>query len=250
MPDSLKPALLPSPPTSLLHGAALFLDFDGTLVPLTDVPEAVEVDAELLNLLTHVRDALNGRLAIVSGRSVATLRDLFGLGDFLLAGTHGLEFAEPGQPPRGPERLNAVDEAEVIFTDFMADKPGLLVERKTLSVGLHFRRAPEWTNACRALAEEVALATGLHIQPGKMLYELRPGGADKGTAVAQLMKSAPMAGGLPIFVGDDLTDEEGMMAAQSLGGCGILVGPARVTVAQWHLEQVGAVRHYLSACLG
>ncbi|HEX7784258.1 MAG TPA: trehalose-phosphatase [Sphingobium sp.] len=246
LPDSLKLAQLPSPPSSLLQGASLFLDFDGTLVPLTDVPEAVEVDAELIGLLANARDALGGRLAIVSGRSVATLRELFGLGDFLLSGTHGLEFAEPGKAPRGPQRLKAVDEAEAIFADFIADRPGLLVERKTLSVGLHFRRAPECADACRALAEEVALATGLMIQPGKMLYELRPGGADKGTAVAELMKSAPMAGGMPIFVGDDLTDEEGMMAAQALGGCGILVGPARVTVAQWHLEQVGAVRHYLS----
>ncbi|QUT04965.1 trehalose-phosphatase [Sphingobium phenoxybenzoativorans] len=244
--DSPDLAGLPSPPPSLLHGAALFLDFDGTLVPLTDAPESVEVDAALIGLLARARDALGGRLAIVSGRSVATLRGLFGLDDFLLAGTHGLEFAEPGKPAHGPERLKAVDEAEAIFTNFIADKPGLLVERKTLSVGLHFRRAPEWMETCRALAEEVALATGLMIQPGKMLYELRPGGADKGTAVAELMKSAPMAGGMPIFVGDDLTDEEGMLAAKALGGCGILVGPLRVTAAQWHLEQVGAVRHYLS----
>jgi trehalose 6-phosphate phosphatase len=246
MSDSPKLVQLPPPPLSLLHGASLFLDFDGTLVPLTDVPEAVEVDADLRILLSHARDALGGRLAIVSGRSVATLRDTFGLGDFLLAGTHGLEFAEPGKAPHGPERLKAVDEAEAIFTDFIAGKPGLLVERKTLSVGLHFRRAPQWMEACRDLADRVALATGLMIQPGKMLYELRPGGADKGTAVAELMKSAPMAGGMPVFVGDDLTDEEGMLAAKALGGCGILVGPPRVTVAQWHLEQVGAVRHYLS----
>lgn len=244
--DSPKLAGLPSPPSSLLYGAALFLDFDGTLVPLTDVPEAVEVDAGLLSLLSHARDALGGRLAIVSGRSVATLRNLFGLGDFLLSGTHGLEFAEPGKPPHGPERLKAVDEVEAIFTAFIADKPGLLVERKTLSVGLHFRRAPGWADACRMLAEEAAQATGLIIQPGKMLYELRPGGADKGTAVAELMKTAPMAGGTPIFMGDDLTDEEGMLAAKALGGCGILVGPPRVTAAQWRLEQVGAVRHYLS----
>jgi trehalose 6-phosphate phosphatase len=243
-----EPMILPPPPPELLDGAALFLDFDGTLVPLTDVPEAVRVDAELHDLLARTRDALHGRLAIVSGRSVATLRDTFGLGDFLLSGTHGLEFARPGEPAASPARLAAVDEAEQVFLAFIEDKPGLLVERKTLSVGLHFRRAPEWESACRALALEIAARTGLAVQPGKMLFELRPGGADKGSAVHQFMTNPLMAGSKPIFMGDDVTDEEGFLAAREQGGCGILVGPARVTLAQWHLEQVGAVRHYLSQC--
>jgi trehalose 6-phosphate phosphatase len=240
--------ILPPPPIELFDGAALFLDFDGTLVPLEDVPDAVEVDADLHPLLARVRNTLGGRLAIVSGRSVATLRETFGLADFLLAGTHGLEIAVPGELPRAPLRMEAVTHAEEAFHIFAEDKPGLLVERKTLSVGLHFRRAPFWAGACEALAHAVALETGLFVQPGQMLYELRPGGVDKGTAVAQLMETLPMKGGIPLFVGDDVTDEHGFEAAAALGGYGILVGPPRVTAAQYNLEQVGAVRHYLTKC--
>lgn len=239
---------LPSPPPDLMDGAALFLDFDGTLVPLTDSPEAVTVDPGLMLLLAQLQSGLEGRLAIVSGRSVATLRGLFGLGDFLLAGTHGLEFAAPGGPVIAPPRLQSVDDIETSLLAFVADKPGLLVERKTLSVGLHFRRAPQWAEQCREIALLLSANSGLAIQKGKMLYELRPSGADKGSAVTEMMTRPVMRNAIPIFIGDDVTDEEGFRAARGQGGHGILVGPPRPTAAQWHLEQVTAVRHYLIDC--
>lgn len=237
------PALSP-PPSALLNGAALFLDFDGTLVPITDRPDGVHVDADLLTLLHRLRDRLDGRLAIVSGRSIATLRDL-GLGDFLLAGTHGLEFARAGETPCAPPRSAAIDAAQAAMEAFVADKPGLLVEHKSISVGLHFRGAPQWADACEALAKSLAV-DGLVIQRSKMLFELRPGGADKGSALHALMRESPMAGGTPLFIGDDVTDEDGFGAAVNLGGAGILVGPGRPTLAAWRLEQVAAVRHYLT----
>lgn len=247
MPDSrLSPVPdLPPPPPGLLTGAALFLDFDGTLAPIADTPDGVVVDDDLLTLLEHLRDRLDGRLAIVSGRSVATLRD-FGFGQFLLAGTHGLELAEPGRPVEAPARLPAINEAEAAFQTFAAGKAGVLVERKTISVGLHFRGAPQWGQEAGDLATGLADRLDLALQPGKMLYELRPGGADKGSAIRALMRRAPMAGGTPLFIGDDVTDEEGFAVARDLGGAGILVGVPRATLAAFSLEQVAAVRHYLA----
>lgn len=241
----LSPIALPAPPATLLEGAALFLDFDGTLVPLADTPDAVHVDDDLLAMLVRLRDRLGGRLAIVSGRSIATLRAM-GFGDFLLSGTHGLEFAHPGEEVKAPPRLPAIDAVEAAFHAFADDKPGLLVERKSISVGLHFRGAPIWGEAAGALADLLARDHGLALQHGKMLYELRPGGADKGSALTRLMREAPMAGGIPVFIGDDVTDEEGFAAATELGGAGILVGTPRPTLASFFLEQVAAVRHYLS----
>jgi trehalose 6-phosphate phosphatase len=229
----------------LLANAALFLDFDGTLAPLADTPDAVDVDDDLLSTLAGLRDRLDGRLAIVSGRSIATLHDL-GFGDFLLSGTHGLEFARPGEPVDAPPRLSAIDAIEAALHAFADDKPGLLVERKSISVGLHFRGAPIWGEASRNLAEKLAKQHGLTVQHGKMLYELRPGGADKGSAVRTLMQDAPMSGGVPLFIGDDVTDEDGFAVAVELGGAGILVGTPRATFAAFRLEQVAAVRHYLA----
>ena len=236
---------LPPPPASLLTGAALFLDFDGTLAPIAATPDGVVVDGDLLTLLGELRDVLQGRLAIVSGRSIVTLRDL-GFADFLLAGTHGLEFAQPGEQVEAAPRRPAVDDAEAAFHSFAEDKPGILVERKSISVGLHFRGAPQWGEQAGALASDLAAKLGLAVQPGKMLFELRPGGADKGSAVHTLMARTPMAGGRPLFIGDDVTDEEGFAAAAELGGAGILVGPPRTTLAAFSLEQVAAVRHYLA----
>lgn len=236
---------LPTPPPALLSGAALFLDFDGTLAPIAETPDSVVVDGGLLDLLADLRDRLGGRLAIVSGRSVATLRAL-GFSDFLLAGTHGLEFARPDEAPQAPPRLPAIDDAESAFDRFAHDKAGILVERKSLSVGLHFRGAPQWGDAAGELAKDLAVGLGLALQPGKMLFELRPGGADKGTAVMTLMRRHDMVTAMPVFIGDDVTDEEGFAAAAELGGHGILVGPPRRTLASFRLEQVAAVRHYLS----
>lgn len=247
MSDSNPPPViaLPPPPASLLTGAALFLDFDGTLTPIAATPDGVVVDGDLIALLSELRDVLQGRLAIVSGRSIVTLRDL-GFADFLLAGTHGLEFAQPGEQVEAAPRRPAVDDAEAAFHSFAEGKPGILVERKSISVGLHFRGAPQWGEQAGELARDLAAKLGLAVQPGKMLFELRPGGADKGSAVHALMARTPMAGGRPIFIGDDVTDEEGFAAAAELGGAGILVGPPRTTLAAFSLEQVAAVRHYLA----
>ncbi len=235
------------PPLTLLDGAALFLDFDGTLVPLADVPDAVHVDADLHAMLERLRDALAGRLAIVSGRSVETLRGSFGLGGFLLSGSHGLEMVRADGSIAAPERLPGVDVAQAALDRFAAGRPGVIVERKTLSVGLHYRRAPQWAEDAAVIVTALAQDTGLMIQPGKMALELRPGGVDKGSALMLMMDDSPMAGGTPLFIGDDVTDEQGFRAAAALGGHGILVGPARDTHAVWRLEQVAAVRHYLSS---
>lgn len=237
--------LLAEPSPGLIRAAALFLDFDGTLVELVDDPDAVHADGELAELLALLAARLPGRVAVVSGRSMAQLDRMLGSAaeGLALAGSHGAELRMGHEAPRVAVPV-ALPEIEAAFDTFAASRPGVLVERKTLGVGLHFRRAPEHGSDALALAERLAGEHGLHLQGGKMMAEVRADG-DKGRAVTALVASAAMAGTRPLVFGDDVTDEAGFRAAAELGGVGVLVGAARATAAVYALPDVGAVRRWL-----
>jgi trehalose 6-phosphate phosphatase len=240
MPDS-------PPPLSRLAPAALFLDFDGTLVELADAPGAISVPAGLAPLLDRLSRQLGGRLAIVSGRAVDDLRAHLGGCAAILSGSHGAElhyadgrsipvFAPPG-----------LAEARESVRRFASGRKGLLVEDKPAGVALHYRLAPERAEEADAFLEAIAGRSGLVLQRGKMVAELRPEGIDKGAALRRLMGEPPFAGARPVFVGDDLTDEDAFRAAAALGGEGVLVGPARSSAARWRLERVADVTKWLEA---
>ena len=241
-------ALLAPPPAELLDGASLFLDFDGTLVEIAERPDAVAVDARLNRLVRGLAARLDGRIAIVSGRGAAEIDALFGGAGFAIGGSHGAELRH-GREVIGPGRPAALDDALARMRAFAAGTPGVIVEAKPLGAGLHFRGAPHAEEVCRAFAGELADATGLTLQQGKMVFELRAPG-DKGAAIAALMALPPFAGSRPTFLGDDLTDEPGFAAAARLGGAGVLVGPARNTAARYRLPDVPAVLGWLEAFAG
>lgn len=240
----LTPHLPPPPP--LASDASLFLDFDGTLVELAAGPDEVHVLNELPALLADVSRRLSGRLAIVSGRSVEWLHHT-GIGAHALSGTHGSELRLAGGATERPERPVALDEIESAFESFADERPGVIVERKALAAGLHFRRVPEHQEAAHALAGEWSERSGLAVQPGKMMVELRLPGGSKGTAVTALMGREPFSHGRPIFLGDDVTDEDGFAAVAQAGGTGVLVGAERDTAATHRLPDVAAVHAWLSA---
>lgn len=247
MPISAASSLPPPPP--LDPQTALFLDFDGTLIELAADPAVVTIGAELPGLLGRVADRLDGRLALVSGRSIAQLEGFLGdaLTRFALAGSHGVELRPIGGAALVPVRPASLDAAEAAFSARFADRPAVLVERKSFGVGLHFRHSPDSAAEAEALVEEYAAAHGLAVQKGKMMVELRLAGQDKGSAVVAFASDAPFAGHRPVFLGDDLTDEAGFAAAARLGGYGILVGEPRPTAAVHHLPTVAAVHAWLDA---
>jgi len=239
---------LAPPPVSLLRGASLFLDFDGTLVELAPEPDAVVVDDRLRRLLASLEGRFPDRLALLSGRSVAQLHGMLGAGGrFAIGGSHGAELRWADGRTRLP---GAVADLEPIYAEMEALRarhPAVVVERKTFGAGLHYRLAPEAEAEAHALAAALAAPRGLVLQPGKMMIEIRAGGADKGSALTHFMGEAAMAGTHPVFLGDDLTDEAGFRAAAALGGAGILVGPARDTAAAYRLPAVEDVRAWLEA---
>lgn len=236
-----------APPPSLLDGAALFLDFDGTLVELAETPGAIRVPGGLAPLLARLAERLGGRLAIVSGRSIADLESHLDCAGLAVSGSHGLELRLRGGAALPLARPPGLDEAQAEVARLAAADARLLVEEKPASVALHFRAAPERERELCDRAADIAGRTGLAVQLGKMVAELRPPGADKGDALKSLMREPDFAGARPLFVGDDFTDEHGFEAAAALGGAGILVGAERESAARYRLAGVAEVAEWLRA---
>jgi trehalose 6-phosphate phosphatase len=247
MSTACAPPELPYPSVSILHGASLFLDFDGTLVDFAERPDAVFVEPELRDLLRRLGERLEGRIALISGRSIAQIDTLLGpdMAGLAISGSHGSEHRWEGISVR-PVRPPALDQVAGAFHNFSAHHPGTLAEIKSFGVALHYRMAPLCEAEARRLARELADETGLAVQNGDLVVELRMPGSDKGTAVRWLMDQPPMRGTRPVFLGDDLTDEAAFEAAKTLGGVAVLVGPYRSTAATFNLSGPDAVRRWLA----
>ncbi len=238
-----------TPPLSLLHGASLFSDFDGTLVELAARPDAVIVNDRLRALLRRLDRVLDGRIAIVSGRNADQIAAFLPDAPLSISGSHGIELRRPGRPDRAVDTPAWIEQAARDAEALRQAHPGVLVEVKPFGIAFHYRAAPDAEAACIALAKTLA-APDRHIQPGKMVVEVRLAGGDKGSALQGFMAEPDMAGTRPIFLGDDLNDEPGFRVAAELGGAGILVGTARESAARYRLEDVPAMIAWLEAAAG
>ena len=224
--------------------SALFLDFDGTLVDLAERPEGVFAPTGLLDTLTALRDALGGALAIVSGRPIEQLDHFLAPLTLAAAGVHGAErrSADGALTQADVPSLARVEAAAVAL---QAEHPALLIERKRGSLALHYRAAPTLQAICTAaMREAVAASDGLVLLPGKMVLEAKAASIGKGIAIAALLREVPFAGRVPIFIGDDVTDEAGFDAVQATGGCGIKVGP-EASSASYRVDSPEAMRTVL-----
>ena len=230
------------------HQWCLFLDVDGTLLDIGDTPTGVFVDDGLKELLLQVAKRLHGALALVTGRSIDVLDQLFRPIKFPAAGLHGVERRAASGDIRGANYPDAhLDSARAGLAAFVATHPGTLLEDKGRAIAVHFRLAPAYENDARRAADAAAESLGAvyHVQEGKMVFELKPRGFTKATAAREFMGEPPFAGRVPVFVGDDLTDEAGFRAVEALGGISIAVGD-RVE-AQWRLQNPAQVRRWLES---
>ncbi len=204
---------------------ALLLDMDGTLIDIAPTPDAVVVPAALPGVLLRLRERLGDALAVVSGRPLAQIDALLPGIPYAAAAEHGAairhapgaEVERPGLPHPPPGWRAAAAAAA-------AAHPGAMLEDKAHGFVLHFRAAPEHGPALRAAAEALIAADPRFVVMGaKMAWEIKPAAVDKGVAVAALMSRAPFAGRAPVFVGDDVTDEDGIRVALAMGGAGLRV---------------------------
>jgi trehalose 6-phosphate phosphatase len=238
-----------------LDEIALFFDIDGTLLEIMEEPGAVHVPEDLPALLLQAQDAVEGALALVSGRPIAQMDALFKDTGLSASGLHGLEHRRaPGDTVQGLVSKRALVDARRRIRAFAAEHPGVIAEDKGLTLALHYRKAPQHYEAAAALMQALvdARPDDLVLLTGKMVFELKPPGFDKGRAIAAFMEEAPFRGRSPVFAGDDVTDEAGFSTVNAMNGCSIRIGSdCRPTEARFALADVTALRAWLQdLCAG
>jgi trehalose 6-phosphate phosphatase len=237
--------VLEAPPAVDPARTALFLDLDGTLAPLMPTPWAVGPDPERRRLLDDVARVLQGRLAVVSGRSLDDIDRVLEGRVPAVAAVHGLvRRTALGQVHRSGDD-GRVPEAAAALSAIARTGEGLMVEDKGASVALHYRGAPSFGPSCHALAARLATELGLKVQEGDHVVELRAPGPNKGDAIRAFMAEPPFAGHTPVFLGDDLTDEAGFQAVREMGGRGVIVGSRRPTGAQFAVSDIAGAHAWL-----
>ncbi len=226
------------------HAVALFVDFDGTLVEIAAGPEEIEVPTDLAQALEALALRVHNRLAVVSGRSRSDIKRHLGNPAIAIAGSHGAEMASSDGSPLGALARELPREVLNSLAEY-ADREGIQFEAKTHGGALHYRSKPEQESDALLFARDVASTYDLAIKTGKCVVELVHKGADKGSAVHTFMQSDVFSDAKPIFIGDDVTDEDGFAACKELGGFGICVGNRDGTAAEFSLPNVKGVYEWL-----
>jgi trehalose 6-phosphate phosphatase len=227
---------------------ALFLDFDGTIVELAEQPNCVQVSAATLAILAHLSEVFCGALAIITGRTIATVDAFLTPLRLPIAGIHGLERRNAnGVVQSATHELSVIAELRTRLQPLLVERPGLLLENKGSALALHYRSHPEYENRCLAAMERVvADLAGIQLLRGKMVIEAIAGSADKASAVSTFLNEPPFRGRRPVYAGDDITDESALRLVNSLGGVSIKVG-ANQSAARYLAASVTNLLTWLEA---
>jgi trehalose 6-phosphate phosphatase len=225
---------------------ALFLDVDGCLLDFADAPGDVVVPPGLRERLSSLSRRLDGALALVSGRPLQAIDDLFWPLCLPAAGMHGLEQRSRNGLVPAPHADPALHRMLAKARALARRHPRAIVEDKGTGFALHWRAEPDAEAELRAFAEDaVARLSGYRLQQGDHVVELLPAGGDKGRAIEAFMTDAPFAGRFPVYAGDDLTDEAAFRAINARDGASVLVGRRGDSVARFGLRDPAEVRAWL-----
>lgn len=234
----------------------VFLDYDGTLTPIVDRPEQATLSPETKAIL----DCLSRHclVAVISGRDLTDVRERVGIDTVLYAGSHGFDIAGPEgrhlENQQGADFLPLLDHAEDMLRNLLKGVPGAQVERKKFGVATHYRNvAADDVDRVKAAVEKVHEDHGeLRKSHGKKVVELQPGiDWDKGKAVLWLLDVLKLDGGraFPLYIGDDVTDEDAFRALENLG-VGIVVETcSRDTRARYRLANAKEVQEFLEGLI-
>jgi len=240
--------MLHAPPL-IARDWALFLDVDGTLLDYAPHPDRVVVPAPLRGLLEQIAHALDGSLALISGRTIADVDRLFAPLDLPVAGQHGAEIRCGGRSEILGGSVAALAAILAPVYAFAASHQGIRVEDKGLSAAIHYRGAEaKREQLAEILAAAVDRSGGgnFNLLPGHLVFDLKQRAIDKGSALLHFMSAPPFRARIPVFIGDEATDEDGFAAALSQGGLAIRVGSDGDTAAPYALPSPTALREWLA----
>ncbi|UCH48468.1 MAG: trehalose-phosphatase [Betaproteobacteria bacterium] len=228
---------------------ALFLDVDGTILHFRDSPDGVEAGENLLNILEVILTRLEGAVALVSGRGINTLDSMFAPHRLPTAGLHGLERRSADGSLHTVEEPAALDKLRPQLLILATASTKVILEDKGHALAIHYRLEPELGEQIKHRVEELVqpFLSELHVMHGKMVTEIKSRLADKGSAIRDFMTEAPFKGRLPVFIGDDTTDEDGFAFVNSQNGYSVRVGDSTDTAARYTLPGVDDVIDWLES---
>lgn len=238
----------PPPPPLDPERHALLLDFDGTLVDFAPTPDAIRLRPGTIALLDRLSRRLNGALALLSGRTIKNLDAHLDPLQLPASGVHGVELRLHAGDIVATCPPATIGIARRRLAEALVEDDPLLLEDKGGALVLHYRTHPEQRERARAVADAAVLGlSDLEVVKGHAIFEIRPRSVTKAEAVGRFMDKPPFAGRVPVFVGDDVTDEDGFRGAAELGGIGVKVGRGE-SVAKFTLPDIGAVHRWLTTC--
>jgi trehalose 6-phosphate phosphatase len=242
----------PAPPIPRAARIALFVDLDGTVFEFATTPDGVSVDVGLSALLRDLCSALDGALAIISGRPLATIDSLLHWPQVTAAAQHGAELRFPdGRLEYAAIQTQALDAARWLLHTRSPRADDVRIEDKGVALAIHYREYPSAEPFARELAVAAlrAAGAGFELQHGAFVIELKSARVDKGRALAALMSQAPFAEREPWVLGDDYADEHAFAVAQALGGSGVVVGTRTDSIAHFQLAGPVGARAWLTQIL-
>lgn len=234
---------IPCPPERL----AVFLDFDGTLADIVDHPDDVRLPPKTAEALAKLETRTSGAVAIVTGRPIAQIDALVAPLILPVAGVHGMSRRSfDGTLHNTKHDATLFAEAQARLTRLHLELSDTMIEVKPASVAFHYRRRPDLAGS---IAENIHDALGdlegFDILHGKMVVEVKAGHAHKGDAIRAFLSEEPFAGRVPLFAGDDVTDEFGFTAMLEFDGITIKIGPGE-TSAGWRADDPDQFREWLA----
>ena len=237
----------------------LLCDYDGTLTPIVDKPELADLSEKTKQMLQALARQSHFTVGIISGRALDDLRQRVGVSSIIYAGNHGLEIEGPGIGlviPLAEEMRPVFRLIQQILTKALAPIRGVFVENKGLTISVHYRmveegKSEEVTNIFERVIATARSLGKVRITSGKKVYEVRPATEwDKGEAIALLIdrfgQTKTKKELLPIYLGDDQTDEDGFKVIEKRGGISVFVGEKTGnSAARYYLESPAEVEQFL-----